>query len=463
MLLQSMTGNLSIPGGCETGCSLVNPARMPFPMVDWQRAEPEYEPPMLRNILKISDAILNRPKYDSGEMTEDEYRRSFGSPPGSPLPNIKMVWMKNQHVTVLHHANKRMEALAATEFNWGFQGHFGMPGCEFMDILLPYPLVMFETMDNFMLGSEKFMYGPNGMRNYFLFCNKVCEPPGEVRPMDWVWTQLANRLGIGHKYNPRLYDVALEDWDDAVRELYREAYEEWAEDEYGFLEKLKIDVKPWDEFLKEPVVRIPIKTPFYPFRNHMEKDQSPFDTPTGLIEFSSKYVESTDMVNDSWYRGEVESIPTWDPPYMKGNKPNDSFYNPNAAKYPLSMVTPVSIYRQHAVNDENIQLRDCYRHAVWVAPSDAKARGIVDGETVRAYNQFGELNLPAYVTSRMQPGTAAIFHGVWYEPNEEITDTMPYGVDTRGNCNFLIGDSHAPHIVGALHIAGLIEVEKIKG
>ncbi len=40
MLLQSMTGNLSIAGGCETGSTLVTPpVRMPIPAVDWQRAE----------------------------------------------------------------------------------------------------------------------------------------------------------------------------------------------------------------------------------------------------------------------------------------------------------------------------------------------------------------------------------------------------------------------------------------
>ena len=68
-----------------------------------------------------------------------------------------------------------------------------------------------------------------------------------------------------------------------------------------------------------------------------------------------------------------------------------------------------------------------------------------------------------YVTSRMMPGTAAVFHGAWYTPKcDEPTETMPYGLDLRGTPNFLIGDEHAPHIVGALLTAGLVEVEKVE-
>ena len=464
MLLQAMTGNLSIPGGCETGCSLVNPARMPFPTVNWDQAEPTYDPPITYNIQKLAEAIIQRPRLDNGEITEDEYRKLIGSPPNAPLPNIKMAIVECQYVTVHHHTNKRIKALEMTEFNWGFQWHVNQPTIEYLDIVLPGIVVMFESLDNYMLGSERFIYGPNGMRNYFLFSDKICEPPEDVRPRHWVYTQLANRLGIGDQYNPRLCDVPYESWYDAVLDLYKEAYEDWSQLVVAYEKVLHIHPKPWDEFLKQPVVRIPINTPFYPFKNHMESDRSPFATPSGKVEFSSKYVEKTDMVNDSWYRGNVEPMPVYDPPYMEGRRGDDDFYNPKTKDYPLAMVTPVSAYRQHACLDANPMLRDeCYRHAVWISVSDAKQREIVDGEIVRVFNEFGEIHLPAYVTSRTMPGTIAVFHGAWYEPTGEKTETMPYGIDTRGCCNFLIGDNHQPHIVGALLIAGLVQVEKIGG
>lgn len=44
---------------------------------------------------------------------------------------------------------------------------------------------------------------------------------------------------------------------------------------------------------------------------------------------------------------------------------------------------------------------------------------------------------------------------------EDKTSSMPWGIDHRGTPNFLIGDEHWPHVVGALLIGGLVEVEKM--
>ena len=79
----------------------------------------------------------------------------------------------------------------------------------------------------------------------------------------------------------------------------------------------------------------------------------------------------------------------WSPSYVEGDistASNDGFYNPKVKKYPLSLVTPVSVYRQHSSNDNNPFMReDVYRHAVWISGVDAKARGIKDGDIVSMY------------------------------------------------------------------------------
>lgn len=463
MLLQAMTGNLSIAGGCQTGCSLVTPPRIPVPRVDWQMAPPEYKPPILFNNNKLTETIICREKFDNGEITEEEFRSRIGSPPGAPLPNIKMIIFENNYVNNHHHTNKRMQAFSKMEFSWGFQWHINQPSAQFMDIVLPAPVYAFETMDKFMYGNERFIAGPSGMRNYFFYCGKAVDPPGEVRPKDWVWTEIARRLGIVEKFNPRMANVPLEKWDDELVKLYKEAYEIWAQDEDGWLEMLEIEPKPWEEFLKCPVVRIPIDEPFYPYKNKVEAGENPFgETPTGKIEFSSTYFENTDLTQ-THFRGHFDSIPRWEPTYMT-EPANDSFYHPKTAKYPLSLVTPVSTYRQHSSNDNNPLLRDdCYRHAVWIGAVDAEQRGIKDGDQVRVFNEFGEMIIPAYVTSRCMPGTVAVHHGAWYTPNEEKTELNPFGVDMRGACNLLIGDTHLPHALGALLTAGLVEVEKLGG
>ena len=130
--------------------------------------------------------------------------------------------------------------------------------------------------------------------------------------------------------------------------------------------------------------------------------------------------------------------------------------------YPLSLVTPVSIYRQHSSNDNNPFMReDVYRHGVWISGVDAQARGIKDGDLCRVSSDRGEALLTAYVTNRCMPGTAAVHHGGWYQTNGEAAEMNAFGQDMRGTPNIFLDDGHLPHILGALIIAGLVEVEKV--
>ena len=200
---------------------------------------------------------------------------------------------------------------------------------------------------------------------------------------------------------------------------------------------------------------------FYPFKNTVEWDRSPFKTPSGKIEFESSYVKNNDLTKTR-YGGLYDAYPRWQPTYQD-LPANDSYYHPWTQNYPLSMVTPVSTYRQHSANDQNPWLKgDCYEHMVRMSPADAADRGIKTGDRVLVYNQFGEVEITAYVSSKLLPGTVSIAHGEWSKfDHVRKTKLMPYGIDTAGNCNLLIGDTHLPHIVGALLTAGLVEIRKV--
>lgn len=463
MCLQAMTGNIARPGGCESGCSLVTMPHVFPPAPNWGRAPAEYFPKPVCNNNKITEAIYCRPLYDAGEMPEEEYRRRIGSPPGLPLPNIKMLIMDNNYANNQHNANKRMRGYSSMEFSWGWQWHENQPSIEFLDIVLPAPIHQFETMDTYFFGQERMFLGPCGMRNYFVYCGKGVDPPGEVRPKEWVWMQIAKRLGIGEKYSSRLVHVDdHREWDAAVEDLYRECYEEWIQDPTGQLAASGVELKPWDEFLKQPIVTVPIDEPFYPFKNSIESGQSPFVTPSGKFEIDSNFIKENPLQDTKW-RGKMDTYPVWQPSYQD-MPANDSYYHPKALEFPLSLVTPVTPYRQHSSNDNNPWLRgDCYRHTVWINPADAKQRDIKDGDRVEVYNEYGLVKLDAFVTSRTVPGTVAIHHGAWYTPNKIKTDIMPYGIDEGGNCNLLIGDTHLPHVIGALLTAGLVEIKKSGG
>lgn len=466
MLLQAMTGNLCIPGGCQTGACLPTPGRITTPTADWHRDTHGYKPPVLFNNNCLTEILACQKDYWEGRMSESEFRHRIGSPTNeSPLPNIQMIIFENNYANNHSNVNKRFQGMADTEFNWGFQWHLNQPTAELCDIILPAPVWQFEGMDEYMYGHQRFVSGPNGMRNYFTFCARGAEFPGEVRSKEWVWTEIAKRLGddVAAGYNPRMLDVDVDHWVEAQEAVYKEAFEEWADAGYWMF--LGYEDRPtWEDFNTHPVVRTEIDRPYYAFKTMIEAGESPFGTPSGKIEFASNYVKTHDMTESRW-RGHIDPMPVWSPSYVEGDigsASNDGFYNPKAAKYPLSMVSPVSIYRQHSSNDNNPLLReDCYRHAVWISGVDAQARGIKDGDLCRVYSDRGEVLLTAYVTNRMTPGTAAVHHGAWFQTDGRPAEMNKFGEDLRGTPNILLDDSHLPHILGALIIAGLVEVEKV--
>ena len=99
--------------------------------------------------------------------------------------------------------------------------------------MLPSPIIQFESTDMHFFGINRYWGAPAGMQNYFLFAGKGVNPPGEIRSKDWVWMELARRLGFADKYCPKMLDVTdWRDWDEQVIErIYKPAYEEWAKDE----------------------------------------------------------------------------------------------------------------------------------------------------------------------------------------------------------------------------------------
>src|SRR3989442_11619581 len=106
-------------------------------------------------------------------------------------------------------------------------------------------------------------------------------------------------------------------------------------------------------------------------------------------------------------------------------------------RHPLRLVTPKSRARTHSIHDNQPILSRADRDDVWIHPSDAAARGIVDGQLVRVFNHRGATTLPARVTDRIAPGCASIKEGAWFTPGAD-------GHDTHGCANVLTGDRASP-------------------
>jgi len=468
IILQAMTGNTMRPGGCSGGISVGSVPHIPVPTIDWQKAPHEFVPHMI-NTYCWADAILLRDDYDSGKITKEEYDMAIGNESGGPAPNIQMVVFETNSAFTLPDANKRIKALKKIEFVLSLTSFKDNPTSQYADILLPYPFLQgFESLDSWELTLDmvmnRFIQDMANLPNKVIYQGKVIDPPGETRPKIWIWTQIAKRLGIADKYQPRLKDVPLEEWDDAIEAIHKEAYEKWAASEpvKSLLEENYPKIPTWEEFKAKPIIRVPIKEPYYPFKYPLEfaPEQTPFKTPSGKIEFYSNIIANEDPKK---WGGKYDPIPKWKPSYMP-DPPKDGFFSSQAKDYPLFMVSPVCMYHAHSFLDNNPLLRnDIYRHGVWMSVPDAKARGLKDGDLVRVRNERGEAILPVYVTSRMVPGSAAIHHSVWYERDPKIkTETMPDGVDRRGEPNFFTGTDYGPHGKFSLMTSALIQVEKFE-
>ncbi len=474
MYLQALTGNTAIPGGtaaAETGYWLGQKVG-PVPVVDWQRQPAIYEPPVLLALFKWPKAIDLREKLDKGEISGAEYNNLIGNAEGNPPPNIQMVIIEgNNHLNSLPDMNTTIRAMKKVDFVVVFSQYAERPMARYADILLPQIYTAFEGRNCSGLFSARdlFRVGFN-RRNFFMYCQKCVEPVGEVKSHDWVWVQIARRLGIAELYSPLLANVPDDNWDEAMENLHQKAYEKWAQRE----DIARLNPPSWQEFQKKPIFRFEIKDPYYPFKEDLEKGENPFrGTASGKIEFYSKLLAKgpRHLAVNNRPTGSAGGTAKC---YGGGNLPPmaemtfggwDTFYSEDSHKYPLLMSSPHSYYRVHSFLDNNPWLRgDCFRHAIWISVADARARRIRDNDMVRVYNDLAEMVLPAYVTSRVVPGTTFVFHGSWYRPGQEKSQLMPDGIDKGGAPNLLIHNEDLPlTIVDAFPCKGLVQVEKWEG
>lgn len=466
MYLQALTGNTIIPGGnavAESGLWWGS-AGGPMPAVNWRQKPGTYTPPVLFAHYKWLKAIDLREKLDKGEITIGQYNNAIGNVADNPTPNIRMVIMEsNNHVLTLPGMSQSIRALKKTNFNLIFTQYKNMASALYADILLPQIYTAFEGR-NGGAGSEWPLFTTTiNLGSHLVYRQKCVAPPGEVRPNDWVWTQIAKRLGLVEMFNPRMADVDYKDWDDAVEAIYREAYEEWA----LIPEIANLNPPIWEEFQKKSVFRFPMKDePYHSYKYLIDKGENPFKgTASGKIEFYShtlakgpEYLKKHDVPPGSGKCYGGGNLPPM-AEMKKGGR--DTFFSEDARRYPLLMSSPHSYYRMHSWLDNNPWLNDCYRHAVWMNVADAKRRGVKDNDLVKVHNDRGEIVLPAYVTSKIGPGEVAIHHGGWYVPGTQKTPTMPDGIDMRGAPNLLTHDVDLPDsVIGCFPCKGLVEIEK---
>jgi len=170
-------------------------------------------------------------------------------------------------------------------------------------------------------------------------------------------------------------------------------------------------------------------------------------TPSGKIEIYSLEIEK-------YAYDDCPAHPTW-------MEPIEWLGSEKAVKHPLHIVSPHPKYRLHSQMD-NTWLRETYevagREPMWINTEDAKARGIVDGDVVRIFNDRGASLAGAVVTDRIRQGVVMLQEGAWYDPDQpgEIGALCKHG-----NINTLTIDKGTSKLAqGNIANTALVEVEK---
>ena len=404
MTLAAMTGNIGIPGGNAAGRSWTASGMYPF----FKKGGflKGISNPVLKNRPAFNNFLPARLKYGRGNGTFCSAKLGDailnGTSGGYPA-DYKMLWIvncnypnQNPDINKALKGLKKLECIVTVE-------QFMTPAARWADIVLPSS-TFFERND-LTLGEGNPFVG---------FQNQVIDPIGESKSHLQMALELAKKLELSE------FEGLTED--GILREMVKGT-----------------GIPDYDAFKREAVHRIPLAKPYVAFKNEIEQPlEHPFPTPSGKIEIYSRQLAE---MNDPHMPPVPKYIEAW-----------ESRRDPLAAKYPLQLITTHFKRRAHTQFETLPWLRELEEQRVQISQTDARQRGISDGDLVEVFNDRGAILLPAAVTQRIMAGVAAIPEGAWHDPDEN-------GVDRGGNPNVLLKDEISPG-GGFITNTCLVEVQK---
>ncbi len=199
---------------------------------------------------------------------------------------------------------------------------------------------------------------------YLQLRTRILDPPGEVKTETEIWRLLCDRFGFDTTYFPT-------ESRNALRAMLPEG-------KAGLIEELERG--PVDPSGGGDVVW----------------SDGRFTTPSGKIEFTSEQASTLWGVNP---------VPEY-VPLPEGHASG------TALRFPLQLLTCKTRERIHSQFGNLDWIREVERpRRLDIHPDDARARGLTDGETVRVWNERGEVRLEAHVTPGIRRGVVHVIEG----------------------------------------------------
>ncbi|MGV2939287.1 molybdopterin-dependent oxidoreductase [Mesobacillus sp. LC4] len=257
---------------------------------------------------------------------------------------------------------------------------------ELADYVLP-AATAFEVED---------VYYSSMYHHYVNHGPKLVEPPGEAKPDAWIWGELANRLGFGAEF-----EFAREDFIGMGLASLTE-------------KGITLDKIRAEKFAELPVDKIPWA-------------DRRFKTPSGKYEFTASAVAD----------GRVKlSLPT-----------ETKWTNPELAeKYPYTLLTIHPLRSNHSQHFHLFQPAPYVK--VEIASSVAVEKGLEDKDSVRVWNDRGELKGTVSILKMAHPGTVNIDEGL----------SARFG----GSVNQLTSSRESDNGLGSTLYDCLVNIEKVE-
>ncbi|NIY46386.1 selenate/tellurate reductase subunit YnfE [Cedecea colo] len=304
--------------------------------------------------------------------------------------------------------------------------NFMTSSAKYADILLP-DLMTVEQEDII----------PNdyaGNMGYLIFIQPATEAKFERRPIYWITSEVARRLGQD-VYQKFTEGRTQEEW---LKYLYAKMLaRDPALPSYEELRAMGIYKR------KDPNGHF---VAYKAFRE--DPENNPLKTPSGKIEI---YSANLAEIAASWELEKDETISPL-PVYASTFEGWDA---PERSTYPLQMFGFHFKARTHSSYGNIDVLKAACRQEVWINPIDAQKRGIANGDLVSVLNGRGELRVEAKVTPRIMPGVAAMGQGAWHDAN------MTGDRIDHGSCmNTLTTQRPSPLAKGNPQHTNLVEIKK---
>ncbi len=191
---------------------------------------------------------------------------------------------------------------------------------------------------------------------------------------------------------------------------------------------------------------------------------NPLSTPSGLLEFESQGLKEH-FPDDK----ERPPVPNWviGGPPEEGWTRDESLFGPTAEKYPLQYSNDVPRWRYHSEHDDIPWTREIFKtvgfdgywyETFWINPADAAARGIVEGDICKVYNDRCTILAGAHVTEKQ------IARGATSEHGARVDWIIPGQVDRGGSTNLLTPSGFVSmNAAGQLLQNVAVEIEKVTG